>query len=55
MVDIFPSDLDSNTPRCRQIIVCVGSEVIGSDDRTIKIMLNLSSSQKIYHICMIFL
>ena len=43
----FLSDLDYNTPRCRKNIVCVESEVIGSDDSTIKIMLNLSSSQKI--------
>ena len=42
----FLSDLDYNTPRCRQNIVCVESVVIGSDDCTIKIMLNLSSSQK---------
>ena len=47
MVDIFLSDLDYNTPRCRQNIVCVESEVIGSDDSTIKfLMFNLSSSQK---------
>ena len=47
MVDIFLSDLDYNTPRCKHNIVCVESEVIGSNDSTIKIMLNLSSSQKI--------
>ena len=48
MVDIFLlSDLDYNTPRCRQNIACVEFEVIGCDDSTIKIMLNLSSSQKI--------
>ena len=46
-VDIFLSALDYNTPRCRQTIVCVESEVIGSDDSIIKIILNLSSSQKI--------
>ena len=43
----FLSDLDYNTPRCRLNIVCVESKDIGSDDSTIKIMLNLSSSQKI--------
>ena len=43
----FLSDQDYNTPRCRQNVVCVESEVIGSDASTIKIMLNLSSSQKI--------
>ena len=47
MVDIFLSDLDYNTPRCRQNNVYVESDGIGSDDSTIKIMLNLSSSQKI--------
>ena len=37
MVDIFLSDLDYNTPRCRKNIVCVESEVIGSDDSTFKL------------------
>ena len=29
--------IDYNTPRCRQNIVCVESEVIGSDESTIKL------------------
>ena len=48
---VLLSDLDYNTPRCRQNIVCVESEVIGSDDNKIKIMLNLLSSQK----CIIYM
>ena len=57
MVDIFLSDLDYNTPRCRQNIVCVESEVIGSDRQynqnyvePVQFSKNLA-----YTVCMMFL
>ena len=40
---------------CKQNISCVEYKVIGSDDSAIKIILNVSSSENIYQICMIFL
>ena len=41
---VFLSDLNHYATRFKQNILCVESEVLGSDDSTIKIILNLSSS-----------
>ena len=50
---ILVSDLNHNATRCK--LFCVESEVIGSGDSTIKIILILPRSYKKYQICMIIL
>ena len=54
MIDSFLSDINYNAAGFKQTILCAASKIKGSNGSTIKIILKLSSSWKIYQIYMTF-